>query len=77
MKLTKDVWPCRYKWSYRIVSWHLGEGILLQLLQCLARYICTFTTEVVQLYPYTIIIKQSGGFLSDFIVGVFPRGNCQ
>jgi hypothetical protein len=29
------------------------------------------------LYPYTVIVKQSGGFLSDFVVGVFPRGNCQ
>lgn len=77
MKQTNDGWPCRYKWSYRIVSWHLAEGILLQLLQCLARYICTFTTDVVQMYPYMIILKQSGGFLSAFVVGVFRRGNCQ
>lgn len=77
MKQTNDGWPCRYKWSYRIVSWHLAEGILLQLLQCLARYICTFTTDVVQMYPYMIILKQSGGFLSAFVVGVFRRGSCQ
>ena len=29
------------------------------------------------MYPYMIILKQSGGFLSAFVVGVFRRGSCQ